>query len=86
MKGSEIDNSAFIRIEAMVSSMTLKERENPKILNGSRRQRIAKGSGTSVQDVNKLIKQFEELQKVMKSLAFGKKSKIYQNLEKWGIR
>jgi len=87
MKGTDIDTSAFTKIEVMVSSMTQKERDNPKILNGSRRQRIARGSGTTVQDVNRLIKQFEELQKAMKSLAFGKnKSKIFQNLEKLGIR
>jgi len=87
LKGTDVDTSAFARIEAMVGSMTQKERDNPKILNGSRRQRIARGSGTTVQDVNRLIKQFEELQKAMKSLAFGKnKSKIFQNLEKMGIR
>jgi len=86
MKGTEIDHSAFTRIEAIVGSMTQKERDNPKILNGSRRQRIAKGSGTTVQEVNKILKQFEEMQKAMKSLFTGKKSKIFQTLEKMGVR
>ncbi|MDE5831309.1 MAG: signal recognition particle protein, partial [Clostridia bacterium] len=55
-------------IEAMICSMTKKERRNPKILNGSRRQRIAKGSGTEVQDVNKFMKSFEMTQKMMKQM------------------
>ena len=86
MKNLTIDEKSFTRMEAMIYSMTAKERENPKILNGSRRQRIAYGSGTTVQDVNKLVKQFEELQKVMKSVALGKKTRIFQDLEKYGIR
>lgn len=59
----------FVRIEAIIDSMTLKERENPGLINGSRRKRIAKGSGTSVQEINKLLKQFMEARKMMKSLA-----------------
>jgi signal recognition particle subunit SRP54 len=55
-------------IEAMINSMTLKERENPGLINGSRRKRIARGSGTSVQQVNKLLKQFMEAKKMMKTL------------------
>jgi signal recognition particle subunit SRP54 len=86
LKNAPIDNTAFAKIEAIIYSMTLKERENPKIINGSRRQRIARGSGTNIQDVNKLIKQFEELQKVMKSVALGKKSKVLQNFQKMGIK
>ncbi|MPN46991.1 Signal recognition particle 54 kDa protein [bioreactor metagenome] len=66
--------------------MTQKERETPKIINGSRRQRIARGSGTTIQDVNRLLKQFEDLQKIMKSVALGKKSKILQNLQKMGVK
>lgn len=58
----------FVRIEAIIDSMTLKERENPGLINGSRRKRIAKGSGTSVQEINKLLKQFMEAKKMMKAL------------------
>lgn len=65
MKNVDIDDDAFKGIEAIIQSMSPQERANPEILNGSRRQRIAKGSGTSVQDVNKLIKQFNETKKVM---------------------
>ena len=68
-----IDNSAFVKVEAIVQSMTKAERSNPKIINGSRRQRIARGSGNSIQEVNKFLKQFEDMQKIMKSVALGKK-------------
>ena len=64
----KIDDKEFIRIEAIICSMTAKERRNSKILNGSRRLRIAKGSGTSVQEVNKFIKSFEMTQKMMKQM------------------
>lgn len=64
----KVDDKEFVRIEAIICSMTSKERRNPKILNGSRRIRIAKGSGTSVQEVNKFIKSFEMTQKMMKQL------------------
>ena len=64
----KVDDREFIKIEAMICSMTKKERRNPKVLNGSRRQRIAKGSGTTVQDVNKFMKSFEVTQKMMKQM------------------
>jgi signal recognition particle subunit SRP54 len=64
----DIDEKAFVRIEAMIHSMTSTERSNPAILNGSRRQRIAAGSGTSVQDVNRLLKQMEQMQKMVRSV------------------
>lgn len=67
----EIDEKAFVRIEAIINSMTKEERQKPGILNGSRRKRIARGSGTSIQDVNKLIKQFEEMRKMMKRISSG---------------
>ena len=86
MKNLEIDEKTFTRTEAMIYSMTAKERNNPKILNGSRRQRIANGSGTTIQDVNRLVKQFEELQKLMKNVVHGKKTKIFQDLERYGIK
>ena len=66
IKDIEIDDNAFKGVEAIIKSMTPKERTNPEILNTSRRQRIAKGSGTSIQEVNKLIKQFEQTRKMMK--------------------
>ncbi len=65
IKNAKIDDNALVRVEAIINSMTLQERSTPKILNGSRRKRIAKGSGTSIQDVNRLIKQFGEMQKMM---------------------
>ena len=64
----KIDDKEFVKIEAIICSMTAKEKRNTKILNGSRRLRIAKGSGTSVQDVNKFIKSFEMTQKMMKQM------------------
>jgi signal recognition particle subunit SRP54 len=69
MKNVEIEDDAFKSIEAIIQSMTPKERESPGILNGSRRKRIADGSGTSLQDVNKLIKQFDDMKKMMKMMS-----------------
>lgn len=64
----KVDDHEFVKIEAIICSMTMKERRNPKILNGSRRQRIAIGSGTTVQDVNKFMKSFEMTSKMMKQM------------------
>ena len=66
IKDLDIDDNAFKGIEAIIRSMTEAERANPEIINGSRRQRIAKGSGTTLQEVNRLLKQFEETRKMMK--------------------
>ncbi len=66
IKDMDIDNSAFKGIEAIIQSMTPYERENPEVIKGTRRQRIANGSGTSLQEVNKLLKQFEDTRKMMK--------------------
>lgn len=66
IKDLDIDDNAFKSVEAIIYSMTPKERSNPEILNSSRRTRIAKGSGTTIQDVNRLLKQFEETRKIMK--------------------
>ena len=85
LKAQAMDNSALAKTEAIIYSMTKQERNNHKIINGSRRMRIAKGSGTTVQDINKLIKQFEDMQKMMKSMMQGKKSKMMQQFKKWGI-
>ena len=73
LKDVDIDDDAFKGVEAIIHSMTAKERENPDIINGSRRMRIAKGSGTTVQEVNRLLKQFEESKKMMKMLSGGSK-------------
>ncbi len=68
MDGRAIDESALKRQEAVILSMTAKERENPKLLNASRRKRIAAGSGTSVQEVNKLIKQYQQMETMLKHM------------------
>ncbi|HEX9005709.1 MAG TPA: signal recognition particle protein [Bacteroidota bacterium] len=70
-KDAEVDESALGRIEAIIRSMTPQERQQPQILNGSRRRRIALGSGTSVQEVNKLMKQYEQMQRMVKTLSKG---------------
>jgi len=67
-QGAAVDEKALNRIEAIIRSMTTHERNHPSVINGSRRRRIAQGSGTSVQEVNKLMKQFEQMQRMMKSL------------------
>lgn len=76
MKDIDVDDDAFKHIEAIIRSMTKQERVNPALLNGSRKQRIAKGSGTNIQEVNKLIKQFDDMRKMMKMM--GNK----QNMQK----
>ena len=70
LKGLPIDDDALIRVEAMIKSMTREERRRPEIIDGSRRRRVAAGSGTTVQDVNRLLKQFSMMKKMMKQ--FGK--------------
>jgi signal recognition particle subunit SRP54 len=71
LKNLQVDEQEFIRIEAMINSMTPIERQNHTIINGSRRKRIAKGSGTRVQDVNKLLKNYAQILKVMKQINKG---------------
>lgn len=68
IRNAPVDDKAIVKVEAIINSMTKEERRTPKILNGNRRKRIARGSGTSVQDVNRLIKQFGEMQKMMGNL------------------
>lgn len=81
MAGANIDDKALARQEAIILSMTPKERRNPKVFNGSRRKRIAAGSGTSVQEVNRLLKQFTEMSKMMKRMnKLGKKGMMRQGL------
>ncbi len=76
IKDIEIDDNAFKSIEAIIYSMTPKERTNPEILNGTRRQRIAKGSGTNIQEVNRLLKQFDQTRKMMKMVTGSKMGKM----------
>lgn len=81
LKGLQLDERDLKRVEAMIFSMTTKERQRPEIIDGSRRKRIARGSGTSVQDVNRLLKQFEQSRKMMKAMTDmgkrgGKKAKF----------
>ena len=76
LKDIDIDDNAFKSIEAIINSMTPKERTNPEILNGSRRTRIAKGSGTNIQEVNRLLKQFDQTRKMMKLVTGSKMGKM----------
>ncbi|MDA9993614.1 signal recognition particle protein, partial [bacterium] len=76
LKGMDIDDNAFMGIESIIRSMTPKERAEPSIINGSRRGRIAQGSGRSVEDVNRLLKQFQEMKKMMGSMARGGMPKV----------
>jgi signal recognition particle subunit SRP54 len=76
LKGEEIDDDAFKSIEAIIYSMTPAERENPSLLNGTRRKRIAMGSGTSIVEVNRLVKQFEETAKMMRMMTTGGGKKL----------
>ncbi|MGA9117470.1 MAG: signal recognition particle protein [Bacteroidota bacterium] len=71
LPAEQVDEKSLVRIEAMIRSMTREERLQPHIINGSRRRRIASGSGTAVQDVNKLLRQFEQMQKMVKTLSKG---------------
>ena len=81
LKGVEIDDNAFKEIEAIIYSMTPDERANPVIINGNRRKRIATGSGTTVSEVNRLIKQFEDTRKMMKLMS-GSGGKGMMNMMK----
>ena len=78
LKDVDIDDNAFKGIEAIINSMTPKERANPDIINQSRRLRIAKGSGTKIEEVNRLMKQFDQTRKVMRMVAGGGNSKMMQ--------
>jgi len=80
IKNADIDEKRLTRIEAIINSMTLIERRKPQILNGSRRKRIATGSGTKVQDVNQLIKQFQSMRKMMKKFGKMNKRQLMKNL------
>jgi signal recognition particle subunit SRP54 len=76
MKNVNIDDDSFKHIEAIIQSMTPEERSNPKLINASRKKRIGMGSGTSVQEVNQLLKQFKEMSKMMKMMQGGGQKKM----------
>ncbi|MDD2298926.1 MAG: signal recognition particle protein [Fermentimonas sp.] len=82
IKDLDFDDDAFKGIEAIIRSMTPQERTNPEILNGSRRARIAKGSGTDVQEVNRLIKQFDETRKMMRKMTSGGGKQVMRNMRR----
>lgn len=82
IKDVDIDDNAFKNIEAIIFSMTPAERSNPEILNGSRRQRLAKGSGTNIQEVNRLLKQFDQTRKMMKMVTGSKMNKMMSKMKK----
>ncbi len=79
IKNTDIDERQLIKVESIIQSMTKQERKTPKILNGSRRKRIARGSGNTIQDVNRLIKQFNEMNKMMKMFKSNKNRKMLKN-------
>jgi signal recognition particle subunit SRP54 len=78
---AEIDEKSLVRVEAIIQSMTAEERLRPSIINGNRRRRIALGSGTTVQDINRLLKQFEEMQKMMKRFKKGNMRRAMQGMQ-----
>ena len=81
LKNAEIDEKQMGRIEAIILSMTKEERTKPEIINGSRRKRIAKGSGTSVEEVNRLLKQFDQMKKMMKQLTGMGKRRMFGGMK-----
>ncbi len=85
LKNIDVDDDAFNDIESMIFSMTQEERNNPKIINHSRRKRIALGSGSSIEDVNKLIKQFSQMGKMMKMMKGGGLQNMINNLSGGGV-
>jgi signal recognition particle subunit SRP54 len=76
LKNAELDDGELARVEAIICSMTLAERNDPSLINGSRRLRIARGSGTTTQEVNAMLKQFKTVQQMMRSMASGKRPKL----------
>jgi signal recognition particle subunit SRP54 len=76
-----MDEKALVRVEAIIQSMTQEERRRPQIINGNRRRRIAGGSGTTVQDVNKVLKQFSDMQRMMKTFSKGKLPRMFRGMQ-----
>jgi signal recognition particle subunit SRP54 len=86
LKNVDIPDDAFKQTEAIIDSMTPAERENPEIINARRRERIAKGSGTNIADVNRLLKQFEDTRKMMRTVAGGGLQQRMQQMQRGGMR
>jgi signal recognition particle subunit SRP54 len=86
VRGAEVDERKLTRLEAIINSMTPKERRRPDILNGKRRKRIARGSGTTVQEVNLLLRQYAEMRRMMKAMAGGKKEALRKLAARFGGR
>ncbi|MBO5717568.1 MAG: signal recognition particle protein [Alistipes sp.] len=86
LKNADIPDDAFKQTEAIIDSMTPAERENPEIINARRRERIAKGSGTNIADVNRLLKQFEDTRKMMRTVAGGGLQQRMQQMQRGGMR
>ena len=87
LKGVKVDEKAMVRTEAIILSMTPKERENPSIIAASRKKRIAAGAGVKVEDVNRMLKSFEQMQKLIKQFSgpgMGKKMKRMRGLGGFG--
>jgi signal recognition particle subunit SRP54 len=80
IKNADVDDNQLVKVESIIYSMTKEERSKPRILNGSRRKRIARGSGNSIQEVNRLIKQYGEMQKMMKKFNSKGGKKLLGNL------
>ncbi|KLU19800.1 signal recognition particle, partial [Proteus mirabilis] len=78
---SQMDDSILVKMEAIINSMTKKERQKPEIIKGSRKRRIAAGSGTQVQDVNRLLKQFDDMQRMMKKMKKGGMAKMMRSMK-----
>ncbi|MFQ5724563.1 MAG: signal recognition particle protein, partial [Terriglobia bacterium] len=86
VRGAEVDERRITRLGAIIDSMTAKERRRPEILNGKRRKRIARGSGTTVQEVNQLLRQYAEMRRLMKSLQGGKGDAMRKLAQRFGGR
>ena len=87
LNNTDVDERRLKRLDAIINSMTLQERRKPDVINGKRRKRIARGSGTTVQDVNQLLRQFSQMRRMMKSMAKGGKRGMMQQLQqKFGGR
>jgi len=85
VRNATVDEKALVRIEAMINSMTAEERNKPQVIDGRRRKRIASGSGTTVQDINRLLKQFSEMQRMFKTLSKGRFGKAALSSAAFGI-
>jgi signal recognition particle subunit SRP54 len=78
---AQINDKSFVKLESIINSMTPRERRYPDLINGSRKRRIAMGSGTQIQDVNRLLKQFEQMQKMMKKMSKGGMQKMMSKMK-----